>query len=130
MHREENSLDRLLGRKAQSLPQRDKSGRLIYEAFDPKDKSKILEIRTAKGVHRAPAYAYLLDVISDGDKGEAVTLLYSFMVVDIKGRNLQLFARALMKRECGFIQEFDGEKFTPPATSDAVIESMEITASD
>jgi hypothetical protein len=121
----QNLLD---GRRPAREPARHSGGKLVYEAFNPKDKTKVLEIRTAQGIHHAPAYAYLLNVISDGERGLEISLLFSFMAVDIKGKHLQALARALIKRESAFIQEYDGGKFAPPEPGGAVIESIAITA--
>jgi hypothetical protein len=99
-----------------------------YLAFDAKDRSHYFEIRTARGVNRAPAYAYLLDVISDGERGTEISLLFSFMVVDIRGKNLKAVTHSLINRECSFIQDYSSQKFAPPKPDEAVIESIEITA--
>jgi hypothetical protein len=101
-----------------------------YRAFEAKDRLKCLEIRLAKGIHRAPAYAYLLDVISDGGRGTEISLLFSFMVVDIRGRNLQRVAHSLVKRECAMLAEFDARLFTPPAPEEPLIERIDITVRD
>lgn len=124
MKDDESAIDRLLGVRRKAAAKG--SGKPPYEAFDAKDRSKYLQIRTASGTQRAPAYAYLLDVISDGDKGTAIALLFSFMEVKITGRNLQNMAHALIKRECAFIQEFDYGKFEPPEPAEPFIEGLEI----
>lgn len=121
-----SAIDRLLGVRGKKPAPKTISGKPVYEAFDAKDRSKYLQIRTAEGTHRAPTYAYLLDVISDGGKGEAIALLFSFMEVKIKGRNLQNLAHALIKRECAFIQEFDYSQFEPPEAAEPFIEGLEI----
>jgi hypothetical protein len=121
-----SAIDRLLGVRDKKPAAKGSSGKPAYEAFDAKDRSKYLQIRTASGAHRAPAYAYLLDVISNGDKGTEIALLFSFMEVKITGRNLQNMAHALVKRECAFIQEFDYGKFEPPEPIEPFIEGLEI----
>lgn len=126
---EENAIDRLLGVRKKPAP-KGKDGKAAYEAFDAKDRSKYLQIRTAQGIHRAPSYSYLLDVISDGEKGAEIALLFSFMEVKITGRNLQTIAHALIKRECAFIQEFDYSQFNPPEPAEPFIEGIEIVAKD
>jgi hypothetical protein len=129
MKDEESAIDRLLGVRRKPAA-KGKDGKPAYEAFDAKDRSKYLQIRTAEGTHRAPTYAYLLDVISDGDKGTAIALLFSFMEVKITGRNLQNMAHALVKRECAFVQEFDYSRFDPPEPDEPFIERLEIVARD
>ncbi|MGZ8216705.1 hypothetical protein [Methylomagnum sp.] len=129
MKDDETAIDRLLGVRKKPAA-KGKDGKAAYEAFDAKDRSKYLQIRTAQGVHRAPSYSYLLDVISDGDKGAEIALLFSFMEVRITGRNLQTIAHALIKRECAFIQEFDSSQFNPPSPTEPFIETLEIAARD
>lgn len=97
-----------------------------YLAFNVRDRTKYLEIKTTRGINRAPAYAYLLDVISDGERGTEISLLFSFMVVDIRGKNLQDVAHSLAMRGCAFIQDFDPKVFAQPEPSAAIIEAIEI----
>jgi hypothetical protein len=99
-----------------------------YQAFDAKDRLKYLEIRLARGVNHAPAYAYLLDVVSDGERGTEISLVFSFMMAEIRGKNLQLVAHSLAKRGCYFIQDFAPNAFTPPEADEPIIESIEIIA--
>jgi hypothetical protein len=114
---------------AKPKPPETGSGELAeYLAVDAKDRNKYLQIRTARGIYRAPAYTYLLDVISDGERGEEIALLFSFMVVDIRGKNLQEMAISLIRRECAFIQDYSPHKFANPKPDEAIIESIEITA--
>jgi len=117
----------LLGDKeSKPQPPKNSEGLADYLAFNAQDRNKNLEIKTAKGINRAPAYAYLLDVLSDGQRGTEISLLFSFMVIDIRGKNLQEAAHALAMRGCAFIQEFDPKAFTQPEPSAAIIESIEI----
>ncbi|POZ49654.1 hypothetical protein [Methylovulum psychrotolerans] len=99
---------------------------LEYQAFDAKDRSKIIRIRRTNGTHHAPANTYLLDVVSDGGKNQEIAIIYSFMVVKITGRNLQHLQLAIEKRECDFIQNYDAEVFATPESDEAVIDSIEI----
>jgi hypothetical protein len=116
---------------AKPEPQETGSGELSqYLASDAKDRSKYLQIRTARGIHRAPAYAYLLDVIHDGERGTEIALLFSFMMVEIRGRNLQETAISLLRRECAFIEEFNHKAFILPKPTEAIIESIDITVKE
>ncbi len=97
-----------------------------YQAFNPVDKNKRLQIRQTNGTYHAPAYSYLLDVISDGNKGEEIILVYSFMLVKIKGKHLQTLLIAIEKSECAFIQNYDESVFNPPEENQPIIEFIEV----
>lgn len=97
----------------------------IYKAFTAKNHTKSLQIR-AKGELQAPAYAYLLNVISDDERGEEIALIYSFMLVKIRGRNLQEVAQALIMHQCHFICEYNADKHPAPEPSEPLISSIEI----
>lgn len=120
----------LLGGDKENKVQLVKNGEGLadYLAFNAQDRNKYLEIKTTKGINRAPAYAYLLDVISDGERGTEISLLFSFMMIEIRGKNLQELAHALAMRGCSFIQEFSPKAFSQPEPSATIIESIEIVA--
>jgi hypothetical protein len=48
------------------------------------------------------------------------------MVVEIRGKNLQDAAIALIKRGCVFIQDFKPKIFNPPEPNAALIDSIEV----
>ena len=110
---------------AVNLPQ-EADGLPPYIAFEAKDKIKRLEIRRVMGAYRTPAYAYLLDIIFDGSHGTELVLLYSFMMIKIKGENLHPIILALQKSNCDFIQDFDPRAFAQPAADAARIDHIEI----
>jgi hypothetical protein len=97
-----------------------------YQAFDAKDRTKIIRIRRTNGTHHAPANTYLLDVVSDGGKNQEIAIIYSFMVVKIRGRNLHRLQLVIEKRECDFIQNYDPLVFAPPEPDEAVIYDIEV----
>jgi hypothetical protein len=97
-----------------------------YQAFDAKDRTKIIRIRRTNGTNHAPANTYLLDVVSDGGKNQEIAIIYSFMVVKIRGRNLHHLQLAIEKRECDFIQNYDAEIFAPPEPDEAIIDDIEV----
>jgi hypothetical protein len=110
---------------AASLPQ-ETGGLPPYVAFEAKDKIKRLEIRRVMGAYRTPAYAYLLDIVFDGLHGTELVLLYSFMMIKIKGENLHPVTLAIQKGNCDFIQDFDPRAFAPPAPDAPRIDRIEI----
>ncbi len=97
-----------------------------YQAFEAKDRVKRLQIRQVMAATHSPAYAYLLDVSYDGFHGTELVLTYSFMMVKIKGQNLQTLIFAIEKHECAFIQDFDARFFAPPEQDAAIIDDIEV----
>ena len=102
-----------------------------YVAFDAKDKVDRLKIRRANDPTRAPGYAYLLDVVYDGPFGTNFVLVYTFLMVLVKGRNLQPVIMALEMATADFIQEFDADKWKMPKDEKApFIESIEVVVQE
>lgn len=97
-----------------------------YEAFKAVDKTKRLQIRRVLGATHSPAYTYLLDVSYDGFHGTELVLTYSFMLIKIKGINLQPIILAIEKHECAFIQDYDPQFFAPSESDKPFIENIEI----
>ncbi len=106
----------------------DKAALPLYLAHNSKDKIRYLQIKQSLE-HRSPAYDYLLDVITDADRGREIALIFSFMLVKIRGKNLQEVATSLMRRHCEFIQIYDAECFSlSRKANEPIIESIEIVA--
>lgn len=98
-----------------------------YAAFDAKDKVDRLRIRRVMDPTRSPGYAYLLDVVYDGPYGTNFVLVYTFMMVLVRGRNLQTVIAALEGGMADFIQEFDADRWeTPKDPAAPFIESIEV----
>ena len=98
-----------------------------YVAFDAKDKLDRLRIRRAMAPTRSPGYAYLLDVVYDGPYGTNFVLVFTFMIVLVRGRNLQPVVAALESAMADFIQEFDADRWKVPTDPKApFIESIEV----
>lgn len=106
------------------------AGLPVYQAFEAKDRLKRLDIRHSGGMWHSPAYAYLLDIMTDGERGKEIALLYSFMLVKIRGKNLHPVTLALQNNGCAFIQDFDAKKFTTPPQGEPIIDSIEITVKE
>ena len=105
------------------------TGKPPYEAYKAQDrKPERLEIRRVLGESHAPSYRYLMDVAFNGSFGTEIVLIYSFMVVKIKGKNLQPVIYALLESRCDFIQDYDAREFAPPLDQKQppVIEEIEI----
>ena len=98
-----------------------------YVAFAGKDKPLYLEIRRAMAPTRSPRNTLLLDVSFDGPFGTNFALSYTFMVVLVRGRNLQDMIFAIQNNMAAYIQEFDPDRWgTPKNEKAAFIESIVI----
>jgi hypothetical protein len=100
----------------------------VYEAFKAVDRRQYrLSIRPANRAWERVTYSYLLRIVEDGAFGTEIALVYTFMVVVIKGKNLQPVAEAINGEGCEFIQEYDRDKWEKPTDQAApFIESIEI----
>lgn len=102
-----------------------------YAAFDAKDKVDRLKIRRANDPARLPGYAYLLDVVSDGPYGTNFVLVYTFLMVLVRGKNLQNVVKALEMGTAEYIQEFDPDRWQKPTDEQApFIESIEVVVQE
>ncbi len=61
-----------------------------YVAFDAKDQVDRLRIRRADDLTRAPGYNLLLDVVYDSEFGTRFILVFTFMMVFVRGRNFRI----------------------------------------
>jgi hypothetical protein len=104
------------------------TGKPPYEAYKAQDrKPERLEIRRVLGEGHAPSYRYLMDIAFNGSFGTEIVLIYSFMVVKIRGKNLQPVIYALLESRCDFIQDYHPDEFMPWRDMDApLIETIEI----
>jgi hypothetical protein len=64
------------------------------------------------------------------DDDDALTLLYSYMAVEIKGRHLKEVRRAIQNGRCEFIQEYNENEFTTPGKNDPIIEAINFIAGE
>lgn len=102
-----------------------------YVAFSTKDKVSRLRIRRASAPTHAPGYPYLLDVVYDGPYGTSIVLVYTFLMVVVRGRNLQPLIPALEGGVTDFIQEFDPEIWRKPTEEKAtLIESIQVVVQE
>jgi hypothetical protein len=102
-----------------------------YRAFAAKDRVERLKIKRAKYPTHAPGYAYLLDIIYDGNFGTDFVLVYTILGVKVTGKNLQPVIMALLAGTADYIQEFDRSKWPKPTDAKApIIESIEIVVQD
>jgi len=98
-----------------------------YVAFGAKDKVHRLRIRRASDQARAPDYGHLWDITWDADRGTTFVLIYTFMFVFVRGKNLQSVVQAIELGTADFIQEFDSKRWPLPSDPRApVIENIEV----
>jgi len=97
-----------------------------YVAYAGKDRVERLRIRRALAPTRAPRYLHLQDMSYDGDYGTNFVLVYDFMLVLVRGKNLQALISALESSAVDFIQEFHPDLWEKPADDAPFIESIEI----
>ena len=68
--------------------------------------------------------------VFSNDFDDAFTLIYSFMAVEVKGRNLKAIRQAVQQGRCEFIQEYHENEFHKPAKNAPVIESIRFITGD
>ena len=98
-----------------------------YVAFGTKDKVNRLRIRSVMAPVNSPGYHILLNVVYDGEFGTNFVLLFTVLMVLVRGKNLQRVVFAIENGQADFIQEFDPDKWQKPTDANAaIIESIEI----
>jgi hypothetical protein len=98
-----------------------------YVAFGTKDKVNRLRIRSAMAPVQSPGYNILLNITYDGDYGTNFVLLYTVLMVLVRGKNLQKLVYAIENGMADFIQEYDPDRWPKPADANAaIIDSIEV----
>ena len=97
-----------------------------YVAFGGKDRVERLRIRRAMAPTRSPRYLHLQDMAYDGKLGTNFALVFEFMVVLVRGKNLQGMIAAIENGTVDFIQEYDPDLWPKPADDAPFIESIEV----
>jgi hypothetical protein len=102
-----------------------------YVAFGVRDKVHRLRIRSLTAPVNSPGYNILLNVVYDGEQGTNFMLVYTVLMVLVRGKNLQKLVFAIENGHADYIQQFDPAKWQKPAEADAVIiDSIEVRATD
>lgn len=101
-----------------------------YEAFGlARQPRRRLIIRPKLRTWERAGYAYLLRVTEDGVYGNSMALVFTFMAVLVRGRNLKPIVEAIDAETCEFIQQFDADRWLPAVDAKApFIESIVIEA--
>ncbi len=97
-----------------------------YIAFAAKDNVQRLRIRSRSEPVNSPGYNLLLNVIYD-EAGTHIIIVYTVLMVLVRGRNLQKVIFAIENNMADFIQEFDSQRWQKPPDSTApIIDAIEI----
>jgi hypothetical protein len=106
-------------------------GKRPYEAYDKNGKPcAYTEIRCVMQPSQSPQSRFFMAAIFSSDFDDAFTLIYSFMAVEVKGKNLREVRRAIQNGRCEFIQEFHEEEFQKSGKDAPVIESIKFIAGE
>jgi hypothetical protein len=98
-----------------------------YVAFETKDHVASLQILRAKYPGHMPPYNLLINVIFSGEDITQIVLVFSFMMIFIKGKNLKSLLTAFKLRTVDVIREFDPSKWRKPTDpKETIIESIEV----
>jgi hypothetical protein len=101
-----------------------------YVAFEIREHADRLHIMRCAGPSRFPSYSYLLDISFDHHLQSAFTLIYTFMIVEVTGSNLEPVVNAISFGNCERIREYHPKLYDPPAQGEPLIEKIQITAAD
>ena len=91
-----------------------------YKAYKGLDKRQFrLRVMPADDVWDRLPYRMLLRIMESGKNGTSITLVYTFMAVQIGGKNLRVVADSIERESCDFIEEFDPLRHDKPADPNA-----------
>ncbi|HEU5375750.1 MAG TPA: hypothetical protein VFV38_09945 [Ktedonobacteraceae bacterium] len=108
-----------------NAPVNTTAGKRAYEAFDKTGKpSPYTEIRCVTQPSQSPQSRFFMAAVFSNDFDDAFTLIYSFMAVEVRGKNLKEIRRAIQNGRCEFIQEYHENEFSMPAKGEPVIEAI------
>ena len=112
------------------VPLKRPAGDRAYLAFETSDRAERMNIMRAAAPSRFPSYSYLLDISFDHHLQSAFTLIYTFMIVEVTGRNLEPVVHAIGMGKCERIREYHAKLHDRPAEGEPLIEKISITAAD
>ena len=109
----------------------NQAGKRPYEAYDTSGKpSSYTEIRCVMQPSQSPQSRFFMAAVFSSDFDDAFTLIYSFLAVEVKGKNLKEIRRAIQNGRCEFIQEFHENEFALPAKTAPIIQSIKFIAGE
>jgi hypothetical protein len=97
-----------------------------YAAFHAVDREqKRLSVRAVGLAWVHASYSFLQYVTEDAGRGRMFYIIYGFMVIEVRGRNLSPVVDAIRRDACAFIQQFDPARWRKPKdTSATIIDSI------
>jgi hypothetical protein len=91
------------------------SGDDEYAAFHAVDRDqKRLSARAVGLAWVHASYSFLQYVTEDAGRGRMFYIIYGFMVIEVRGRNLSPVVDAIRRDACAFIQQFDPARWPKP----------------
>ena len=126
-----DDLDDLMGQSRPGLAT-SRAAKRSYEPFKPVDRRQLrLRVCPVGQAWEWLPYAYLQRIVTEGDKGTRLALIWAFAVVVIEGRNLQELDLALAQERIDAIHAFDPARYDRPADHAApFIDKIEIRVQD
>jgi hypothetical protein len=71
------------------------------------------------------SYSFLQYITEDAGRGRMFYIVFGFMVIEVRGRNLSPVVDAIRRDSCEFIQQFDPARWSKPKdTSKPFIDSI------
>jgi len=98
-----------------------------YIPFDIREHINRMHIHCATQPSHNPNYHHLLDIVFDHAFQGVFTLVYSFIIIEVTGRNLGPIVHAISYEHCACIREYHKKLYDPP-TGETVIESITVLA--
>jgi hypothetical protein len=97
-----------------------------YAAFHAVDRDqKRLSARAVGLAWVHASYSFLQYVTEDAGRGRMFYIIFGFMVIEVRGRNLSPVVDAIRRDACAFIQQFDSARWRKPRdTSTPFIDSI------
>ena len=86
-----------------------------YLAFHAVDRDqKRLSARAVGLAWVHASYSFLQYLTEDAGRGRMFYIIYGFMVIEVRGRNLSPLVDAIRRDACAFIQQFDPARWRKP----------------
>ena len=99
-----------------------------YQGDTGKDRSGgWLELRPVKGSWALCSYAQLRKILFNGPKVTRIDLIFTYEVVTLRGRNLEMLLTGLRSRALACIDQFNPMTQEAPAPEALFVESIEST---
>lgn len=98
--------------QSEPLPLSNDDEYLAFHAVDRDQKRLSARAVGLAWVHAS--YSFLQYVTEDAGRGRMFYIIYGFMVIEVRGRNLSPVVDAIRRDACAFIQQFDPARWPKP----------------